>query len=159
MRKRQSGQEQFALAQVLNDLFVDLLGAFTRPGRAFHELALRIHQLYEGKLVVTAHARVVLTEGGGDVHDAGTVGQSDVVIADHVPALFAGIGDALEAVERLVGRAAELGALHGFEHLTLVRLLAKDGVQKRLRHDVGLAVQLELAIVLMRVDAQGHVGG
>ena len=31
------------------------------------ELALRVHQLYEGKLVVTAHARVVLAERRGDV--------------------------------------------------------------------------------------------
>ena len=159
MRKGQSGQEQPAPAQVLDDLFVDLLGALARPRRAFHELALRIHQLYEGKLVVTAHARVVLAERRGDVHDAGAVGQRDIVVADHIPALFAGIGDALEAVERLVGRAAKLGALHGFEHLALMRLFAKDGVQQRLRQDVGLPIQLELAVVLMRVDAQGHVGG
>ena len=40
-----------------------------------------------------------------------------------------------------------------------MRFFAKDGVQQRLRQDVGLPVQLELAVVLMRVDAQGHVGG
>ena len=159
VRKGQSGQKQPAPAQVLDHLFVDLLGAFARPGRALHELALRVHQLHEGKLVVAAHARVVLAERRGDVHDAGAVGQRHIVVADHVPALFAGIAHALEAVERLVGHAAELGALHGLEHLALVRLLAKDGVQKRLRQDVGLPVQLELTVVLMRVDAQGYVGG
>ena len=159
VRKGQGGQQKAAGLEVLDHLFVDLLGALARPGRALHELALRVHQLHEGKLVVAAHARVVLAERGGDVHDTGAVGQRHIVVADHVPALFAGIAHALEAVERLIGRAAKLGALHGLKHLALMRLLAKDGVKQRLRQNVGLPVEQKLAVVLMRVDAQGHVGG
>ena len=42
-------------------------------------------QLHEGDVVLPTDAVIVLTKGGSDMDDAGTVGHGDVIIADHTP--------------------------------------------------------------------------
>ena len=91
------------------------------------------------------------------MHNAGAVGQGNIVIADYVPALFPGIRHAVETVQLLVFHAAQVAAGHGFEHLALVRVLAEHAVDQRFGQVVGSAFQLKLRVGLVRVHAQGHV--
>ena len=65
-----------------------------------------------GRSYLLADLGVVLTEGGRDVNDAGTVGQRDIGVADDIVCLFALRGDdvARKVEERLVLLALEVGA-------------------------------------------------
>ena len=88
------------------------------------------------------------------MHHAGAVGESDVIVAHHVPALLLG-ADKVE--QGLVLLALQIGALVSLQDGVLP--LAQDGVAQGGGQVVGLPLALHLYIVLGGVDAQRHVGG
>ena len=153
VREGHRREQQAAVLQVLKDQRIRVLDEGAGPGRPLDKPALGVHQVHEGQAVLAAYPVVVLTEGGGDMHDARAVLHGDVVVADHIPGLFIRFG---EAVKRLVLRALQLGTgelrLKG-EFLAVKYLLAK-----RLRHDVLFPVRRgKAAVGIAGIHAQGQV--
>ena len=147
-------EQQAPLIQILQDFLVGVLAEHAGPLGFTGHLALAVHQLHQGQAVLAAHLGVVLTKGRGDVHHAGAVGESDVIVAHHVPALLLG-ADKVE--QGLVLLALQIGALVSLQDGVLP--LAQDGVAQGGGQVVGLPLALHLYIVLGGVDAQRHVGG
>ena len=150
------------LLQPLQDHRVGLLHEHAGPVGVLRHLALGVHQLQEGDVVLPAHPGVVLAEGGGLVHHAGAVGHGDVVVADHRPGVFGVLraldGGLLEVEQRLVAQALQVaageGGLVGDLH-ALAQHLFDQGVA----HDDGAAVIVEFRVGLVGVHAQRHVAG
>ena len=66
--------EQFSLfVQVFDDIRVRILDEFPGIGRLRRHVAFAVHELHQRQAVLSAHIGVILTEGRGDMHDAGTV--------------------------------------------------------------------------------------
>ena len=134
---------------------IRLLDVHAVPGGASGELALRVHVLNEGEAPVFAYSAVVNAECGSKMNDARAVGQRNVTVGDHAPALLAAVIYG-EVEEGLVFHAAELRALVLLDRLAA---LAQDGLDERLRHYVALAVLFDLDVILVRVHAEAHVRG
>ena len=161
LEHRRGDQLAFAF-QLLQDDGIGLLDEGALPGGLLAHLALGRDQLEHGDVVVAAHARVILTEGGGDVHDAGTVGHGDVAVGDDLPGV-ARVGHVaqcshLEVEQRLIfdahQRTAGEGGLVGN-----LNALAQNLLDQRVAHDDGAALVVELRVGLVGVDAQRHVAG
>ena len=148
--------QQAAFLQVGQHELVRILDEHARPLGLVGQAALRIHQLHERQVVFAAHTRVVLAERRGDVNDAGAVAHGDIAVADDVVELCA---LALHFVERLILDVFQCAALHRLHDNGLFFLAAEDGLHQRARHIVGVALEGQLHIVLVRVDAQRDVAG
>ena len=148
--------QQAALPEVGQHELVRILDEHARPLGLLGQAALRIDQLHERQVVFAAHARVVLAERRGDVDDAGAVAHGDVAVADDVVELRA---LALHVVERLILHVLQRAALHRLHDNGLFLLAAEDGLDERARHVVGIALEGQLHIVVVRVDAQRDVAG
>ena len=142
------------------------LGAHAEEGRLRH-VTLQVHELHEGQVVPAADSGVVLAEGRGAVHDAGTVGHGDVVVAHHEVGLFmllfrfrggAGIQRLVLGVLQIL--AGTLGKdLVGGNAVLLIRQMAQHRIQQRGGEDVGIAVGgLHFCVFVVGVHAQGGVG-
>ena len=116
------GKEQASLLEVLQHfricrdsaLFNLLLGRLAAHARKFAGLCLHlslvVHHLDKGRVIAAAHTRIVLTEGRGDVDNAGTVGHRDILVRVDKESLFMLTRRRFRrtAVERLIGLVLEL---------------------------------------------------
>ena len=154
MLKLRRLDQQSALLQILQNELVRVLDEHAGPLGLLGQAALRIHQLNERQVILTTHAGVVLTECRRNVNDTGAVAHGDVGIADDIVELRA---LALHGVERLILDVLERLALHRFHDDRLLFLAAEDGFDQRTRHIVGVALEGQLHIFVIRVDAQRDV--
>ncbi len=99
------------------------------------------------------------------MHDTGTVGHGNVVVAGHIMALLALFCRSLPRAgkKRLVLLVFQVRSHISLQYLvgrfSFLRKLSKHRVQERLRHIVGVAVgRFHLHISLRWVHAQRHVG-
>ena len=159
--------EQFPLfVQIPDDLRIRILDEFSPVRSLLRHIPLAVHKLHQGKPVLSAHIGVVLTEGRGNVHDAGTVGHCDIVVTCDIMGLFALADSFLSGTgeQRLVLFMLQIRALVSLKHfisgLSLFRQAAQNRVQQGLGHIIGIAVRgFHLHIGLLRVHTQGHIGG
>ena len=150
------GEQKAARAQVLEDfrvgadraffdLFLSGLAAHAGEGCSLHKASLRVNELDERSVVLPADSRVVFTESGSDVDDAGTVRHRYIVVAVHEESfLVLLVRSSLRLlVQGLVGPVLQIRALHGREdfvrlavrrRVVLIFKRLQDLVQKRLRH-------------------------
>ena len=164
-------KEQSSLLEILqhfricrDSAFFDfLLGRLAAHARKFTGLGLHlsliIDHLNEGRVISATHARIVLTEGRGNVDNAGTVGHRDILIRVDKERLFmlARYRFRRTAVERLIGLMLEL--LAGIARKDFIAL-AEHLLKQCLREIVGVAVRcLDLHIALVRIDAERDVRG
>ena len=150
--------------QVHQHLGVGVLHKQPRKGGLLGHMALAVHKLHKGQVIAAAHLCVVLTKGGRNMHDAGTVTHGNIVGHRHIKALFLLLFGALGSAgeKRLVFLIFQRGTGHLLQHLVGGGVLglqpSQYGIQKRLRHIVGAAVSgLHLAVGILGVDAQRHV--
>ena len=132
--------------------------------RAHH--ALLIHELQQRKVVLPADSRIILTEGRGNVYDAGTVGIRYIVVCHHEMCLLVLLLRFLRGarIERLILCADEVCALIGLQHLIgLLPLLCERSehlVQKRGAEHIGLTVcRLYLGVLQRRMHAECGIAG
>ena len=138
------------------------------------EAASVVHGDHGADAGLLADEHVVLTEGGGDVHQAGAVLGGDEVGADDRPAVGAGVralgavGGVVEVVEdRVVATPHQLTALEAGQDLWCLAELTGVGLQARLAQDHVLAGQrgpgvlghVDHHVVDVRADGHGEVGG
>ena len=116
------GKEQASLLEVLQHfricrngaLFDFLFGGLAAHARKLSGLRLHpslvIHHLDKGRIVAATHARIVLTEGRGNVDNAGTVRHRDILVRVDKESLFmlARRRFRRTAVERLIGLMLQL---------------------------------------------------
>ena len=155
MLEDRRAEQQTPGLQVDQHFLVGLFAEHAGPLGLLGHAALGVHQLHEGQAVLAAHVGVVLTEGGSNVNDTGTVGQGDVAVAGHIPALLLGRNEVEQGLVLLVLQVLALVALqHG------VTALAQHGVGQSLSDVVhgAVLVHLDLHIGLDRVHTQSHVG-
>ena len=162
-----SGEELALAVEVCYNHGVSLLDEYACVGGLLSHLALAVNELNEGKAVLPAYLRVVLTECGRDMNDTRTVGHGYVAVADNVVSLellpcrlAAG---ALE--EGLILAVFKSRAGHSLEYLVcgsavLALKAAENALEQCLCHIVGVAVaRLNLAIGVLRVYAERNVRG
>ncbi len=148
-------QQQTPLLKIRQDQRVSLLNEGALPRRARDKMALGVHQLHKGQASRPPDAGVILTKGGGNVHDAGAIRQRHIIIRHHIPGLFRWCH---QSPQRLIFHAQQGLALHeGFVGHLLALFLRKQGGNKRGGHDHGVAVQGEATVFLLGVHAQRHV--
>ena len=159
-------KQQPALLQVGQHLRVGVLYKQAGKGRLCGHQALAVHKLHKGQIIQAAHAGVVLTKGRGIVYHAGTVAHRYIVVTGHIKALFPLLGGALAGtgVQRLIFLVFQRLAGHLLQHLVGGGVLglqaAQHGIQQRLGQIIGIAVgRLDLAVGILRIDAQRHVAG
>ena len=152
--------------QVHQHLGVGVLHKQPRKGGLLGHMALAVHELHKGQVIAAAHLCVVLTKGGRNMHDAGTVTHGNIVGHRHIKALFLLLFGALGSAgeKRLIFLIFQCSAGHLLQHLIGGGVLgfqpSQHGIQKRLRQIVGIAVGgLHLAVGILGVDAQRHVAG
>ena len=85
MSEGHGGEQQSPLLQIVQHQLVRVLDEHARPLGVGGHAALGVHEVHEGDVVLPTDAVIVLTKGGSDMNDAGTVGHGDVIIADHTP--------------------------------------------------------------------------
>ena len=116
------GKEQASLLEVLQHfricrngaLFDFLFGGLAAHTRKLSGLRLHpslvIHHLDKGRIVAATHTRIVLTEGRGNVDNAGTVRHRDILVRVDKESLFmlARRRFRRTAVERLIGLMLQL---------------------------------------------------
>ena len=116
------GKEQASLLEVLQHfricrngaLFDFLFGGLATHTRKLSGLRLHpslvIHHLDKGRIVAATHARIVLTEGRGNVDNAGTVRHRDILVRVDKESIFmlARRRFRRTAVERLIGLMLQL---------------------------------------------------
>ena len=151
-------EQQPLLFEQRDDALVRFFDERSREiGNGGLEAAALVHHVHDGQPVLFADAVVVLAEGGRDVHDARAVRQRDVPVADDVVRLLL-IAALRVGKERLVFAVFVFAALLYGE--SLVAPLFEQRGHERLRQNVARAVlRLDLGIVLLRVHAEGDVGG
>ena len=148
--------QQAALLEVREHQLVRVLDEHAGPLGFPGQAALRVHQLHERQVVGAAHARVVLAKRRRDVDDAGAVAHGDVAVADDVVELRA---LALHGIERLILHVLELAARHRAHDDRRLLAPAEDALHERAGHVVGRALERQLRVLLVRIDAQRDVAG
>ncbi len=161
------GVEKFALGvQILYDLRIRLFHKDTAIGGLGCQFPLAVHELYKGQIVLAAHIGIVLTESGSNVYDTGAVRHSDIVVTGHEKSLLALFFRRLSSAgkQRLIFFMLQFSA-----HISLQQFVGRTifggqfsqyRIQQGLRHIIGMAVRrLHPAVSLLRVHAQGHIGG
>ena len=154
------------LVEVHEDFRVGVLDEHAGIRGLGFQFTLLVDHLDEGKVIVAADASVVLTEGGSDVDDTGTVIHGDVGVAgdeEALLALFVGEG-LLEVVERLVLFVFEVLAHIGLEDFisgfAVFGESAEHGVREGLGDVVRVTVRrLDLDVGVGRAHAESDVGG
>ena len=148
-------QQQAPLKQLREDGGVRLLDEHIGPGRSLHKAAFGVDQLHKGQAFASADAGVILTKGGGNVHNAGAVRQGNIVIRHYVPGFFRVVA---QVPQRLIGHAQKGLPLHEGLVLHLGALLfRKQGGDQLRGHDHRVPVQGEAAVLLLCVHAKRHV--
>ena len=158
MLKFRCGKQQAPLLQILEDHGVRLLYEYAFPTGISGHVALFVHQLHEGQIIFPAHLGIVLTKGGGDMNDTGTVFHGYIGIADHIVALLVLFFSNLcrSGVKGLVFLMLQLASLIGLQDL---RVLSQELLHQGLCQVIGLSVLMALCldIQLIRMYAEGHV--
>ena len=159
-------EEQTARIEIGEDHGVGVFDELAGGGSGLLHVTLGVHHLDEGQIVAATDARVVITEGGGDMNDTGTVRHRHVAVReDVVRALALRLGDVIGAgVEGLVALADEGFTDHLLKDLVgrgaVLRKRAEDGIKQGLGHIVGIAVgRLHAAVGVGGADAERGVRG
>ena len=150
------GEQQSPLLQIVQHQLVRVLDEHARPLGVGGHAALGVHEVHEGDVVLPADPVIVLTKGGSDMYDAGTVGHGDVIVADHVPGGLVQLAHG-EVEQGLVFHALQVDT--GHFRVILHFLAAENGGNQRLAHDVVLALHRDAAVGIMGIDAQRQVAG
>ena len=150
------GEQQSPLLQIVQHQLVRVLDEHARPLGVGGHAALGVHEVHEGDVVLPTDAVIVLTKGGSDMNDAGTVGHGDVIIADHTPGGLIQFAHG-EVEQGLVFHALQVDT--GHFRVILHFLAAENGGDQRLAHDVMFALHRDAAIGIMGIDAQRQVAG
>ncbi len=151
-------QQQTRGLEVADDRLVRLEDVHAPVGRdLLGELAARVHRDDDLDARGVGDDLVLLTEGGGDVHDARAVLGGDVVRRQHLVGVLA----AQEEVERRrVLAADQVGALDPRHHRRLLAQLAGVRGHAGLGEQVALArndTRLDDHIIHVRVHGRGQV--
>ena len=154
VRERHGGEQQAARLEILEHQRVGVLDEHARPLGVLGHPALAVDEVDERHVVLAADAVVVLAERRRDVDDAGAVAHGDVLVAHDEPGLLLELAHG-EVKQRDVLHAAQVTARHFGEHLNLLAREAR--VDECLGHDDDLTVHGELAVGVVRVDAQREV--
>ena len=151
-------EELAAFLQVIDNHGVSILHEDTGPVCVCRHLALAIHELHKGHIVLAADPVIILTEGRGDVDDAGTVRSGYVIIANYIESLFLQLAYSV-IVERLVFTIFQILALVPLKDLPLTFHTIKHGVHQGFSQVIDSAIHLELHIVNLGIHAETQVGG
>ena len=118
MLKLQRVKEQKHCAKVVKHHRVGFLYKYAGVRCFGGHIALAVNELNEGKVILLADLRVIFTECGSDMNDAGTVCKSYISVTDDVKSLFALLfADVNGAVEkRLVFFVFEFFSRERFEN-------------------------------------------
>ena len=111
-----------------------------------------VHEFYERQIVSASDLRVVLAECGRNMHDARTVGKSNVIGVGNVPTFIA-LFYVIE--KRHVSRIFVIFAL--FHAYDFVFVLFKKRGNKSMRHYEILVADFDFRIILFRVHAKRNV--
>ena len=151
MLKLRRGKELALFLKRFQHQRVRVLAENAGPRRLLGHLAAVVDQLDKGQVIGAADLGVVLAESGRSVHDAGAVGQGDIVVAGDVPALFRGM-DKVE--QRFVLPVFQRFAREGIQDL---RLVAQHGRHEVLGHIIDFAAALYARVRLVGMDAERDV--
>ena len=159
MDKGGGGEQQPVFFQIFEHHGVRFLHKYAGKGGLCGHIAFGVHQLGKGKIIFAADPGVVLTEGGGDVYHAGTVGEGDIIVAHHIVSFFALLGVDLYSTikERLIFFVFQILTGHLLQDGVIA--FSQYGIGQRLSQIVGEFTALYLDIGIVGVDAQRHVGG
>ena len=153
MFKGRRAEQKASFLKVFENFLISVLAEGAGPRGLLGHFTFCVHQLHQRETVISPHICVVLTEGGCDMNDTGTVGKSYVTVAGNVPTLFLRGNKIKQWLILFVFKLFSLVTLQYFP------TLFKNGGNKRLRHIIGIIAAFYLYIGFIRIYAKCHVRG